>query len=105
MVDLLIAALLAAEATPVKPLPPSLTPANMCEELKKNARERREERGQIAAEKAQLEQKQKDLEKLAADIEKARAALRDETAKLQALIDQDIAARKPAKKQRKQAAR
>ncbi|HUJ24574.1 MAG TPA: hypothetical protein VLW85_01040 [Myxococcales bacterium] len=105
---LLFAALLAAEATPVKPLPPALAPSAMCEELKRNARERRDERAKVAAERAQLEQKKKELEALAADIDKQRAALREETEKLQALVDRDAAARKPKRKpppSRKQASR
>jgi predicted nucleic acid-binding Zn-ribbon protein len=99
MLELMAALLLAAppaEPSTVKPLPPSLTNTALCEELKRTAKERRSERAQIAGEREELRQQKQKLEVLAGDIEKQRQSLREETMRLQTLIDQELAAARKA---------
>jgi hypothetical protein len=91
MLDAMLAIALLAADVPVDPrvLAPSLTPAALCEELKRTTKDRREERVKIAAEHEELTKQRAVLEVLGAEIEKSRKALRDETARLQALIEQE----------------
>lgn len=74
-------------------LPPSLTSAALQDELARSAREARRERQRLNEERQKLEGERKALEaertrlsQLAADVEKSRALLKDETARLEALI-------------------
>jgi flagellar motility protein MotE (MotC chaperone) len=79
------------EAQPILPLDtqpaPPLTRKALCGELTKTNKELTTARAKLDAERKTLESERKELEKLKAEIATARAGLKEETDKLQALLD------------------
>lgn len=66
---------------------PSLAPGAICDELRRAARDRREDRLKLTQEREALTKERTRLEALAEEITQARAALKEETSRLQAVID------------------
>ncbi len=66
---------------------PSLAPGAICDELRRAARDRREDRSKLTQEREALAKERARLEALAEEIAQARTALKEETARLQAMID------------------
>ncbi len=66
---------------------PSLAPGAICEELRRAARDRREDRSKLTQEREALAKERARIEALAEEIAQARTALKQETARLQAMID------------------
>jgi hypothetical protein len=77
---------------------PSLAPGAICDELRRAARDRREDRIKLTQEREALGKERARLEALAEEIAQARASLKEETARLQAVIDKaNDKAKGPAK--------
>jgi hypothetical protein len=77
---------------------PSLAPGAICDELRRAARDRREDRIKLTQEREALGKERARLEALAEEIAQARASLKEETARLQAVIDKaNEKAKGPAK--------
>ena len=66
---------------------PSLAAGAICDELRRAARDRREDKFKLTQEREALVKERTGLEALAAEIAQARTALKEETARLQAVID------------------
>lgn len=66
---------------------PSLAPGAICDELRRAARDRREDKFKLTQEREALVKERTRLEALAAEIAQARTALKEETARLQMVID------------------
>lgn len=84
---------------PPSPLPPSLAPGALREELRKASQQIPGDRKQLEEERRQLEEERSRLEALATDLAKARNALREETAKLEEMLQHE-----PPKRQTQQRA-
>ncbi|HVO19334.1 MAG TPA: hypothetical protein VMU15_08770 [Anaeromyxobacter sp.] len=82
------AAISAAARATTTATPPSLSARALLDELRRSARDRQGEQGSLA-------EQRKKLEALAQEIEKSRAALREETARLQAAVATAAKAEKP----------
>jgi flagellar motility protein MotE (MotC chaperone) len=68
------------------PIPPSLTQRALCDELRKTAKERASFQKQLEDEKKAVAAEKAHLEEIVADITKQRQALKEETARLEALL-------------------
>jgi flagellar motility protein MotE (MotC chaperone) len=71
----------------IEPSPPSLSSSAVCDELRRAARDRKQSFTRLEEERASLAKERTRLEKLAADIAKTREALREETARLEAILE------------------
>lgn len=68
------------------PLPPSLAPGALRDELRRASRQMPGDRKQLLEERQSLVEERARLEAMAAEIEKARLALREETSRLESLL-------------------